>query len=345
MLVVAGCCAAASLILPARLTNAEPEAAPSMEEILVAGESPGPGLWKVSKPTDDGEHVLWIFGTLGAEPTGLKWRPRQVEKIVAESQEVIYPGQLGITMQEKVGVFTMLRLLPTAFRARKNPDDKTLGDLLPADVYARWRVLKTEYIGSDGGIEKWRPFLAAQRLQDKAQDQLRPKFSGEYQWATFDRLVREQKLRVTWPQYQVKIPNEKLRSSMKAFLATPLNDVECLDVTMKLVEFWGDDAAVNARAMAWAKGNLPALRALPPLPDPDEPCMAALLDSAVIQDLHLQGLDDLAAGVDRAWLDAAEKALAANRSTIALLPIDELLQDDGKLALLRDKGYVVEEPI
>ena len=29
------------------------------ETILVAGQRPGPGLWKVSK----GDHVLWVFGT------------------------------------------------------------------------------------------------------------------------------------------------------------------------------------------------------------------------------------------------------------------------------------------
>jgi hypothetical protein len=72
--------------------------------------------------------------------------------------------------------------------------------------------------------------------------------------------------------------------------------------------------------------------------------MAALLDSAAIQDLHLQGLDDVAASLARVWLEAAEKALAANRSTLALLPIDELLRDNGKLAKLREKGYQVQDP-
>jgi len=345
MKLLACTCAVALLLAPARGSDAAQPAEPSdppMEEVLVAAEYPGPGLWKVSKP--DSEHVLWIFGALGAEPRTLKWKSRQVEKVVAESQEIIHAEGLSLTFEEKVGVFTMLRLLPTALKARKNPDDKTLEDVLPADVYARWRVLKAQYIGGDGGIERWRPFMAAERLRDKASGKLRDKFS-EDQWAVIGQLVREHKLRVTMPTYEVKIPNEKLRSSMKTFLATPMDDVGCLDVTMRLVEFWGDDAAVSARAIAWAKGNLPALRALPPLPDPDDLCMAALLDSQAVQDLHLQGLEDIGAGSTRVWMDAIEKAFAGNASTLAILPIEELLRDDGRLALLREMGYRIEDPV
>jgi len=303
LLLTAGCCAAlCAMVLPVS-TSAAGEDEPPLEEILVSGEYPGPGLWKVSKPAGESEHVLWIFGTLfdtpSGEPTALKWKSRQVEKIVAESQELVYEYQFGLTFEQKVGVFTILRMLPTALKARKNPDDKTLADLLPVDVYPRWQMLKAEYLGGSDGIEKWRPFIVAERL----------------------------------------------RESMKAFVAKPLNDVECLDVTMKLVEFWGDDAAVNARALAWARGDLPALRALPPLPDPDGSCMAALLGSQAVQDLHLQGLDDPAASGARAWLEAVDKALADNPSTLAILPVDELLKENGRLSMLREKGYRVEEPI
>jgi len=348
LLLTAGCCAAlCAMVLPVS-TSAAGEDEPPLEEILVSGEYPGPGLWKVSKPAGESEHVLWIFGTLfdtpSGEPTALKWKSRQVEKIVAESQELVYEYQFGLTFEQKVGVFTILRMLPTALKARKNPDDKTLADLLPVDVYPRWQMLKAEYLGGSDGIEKWRPFIVAERLRDKAGEKLRPKFSGN-QWTAVNQLVQQNRLRLTMPTYEVKLPNEKLRESMKAFVAKPLNDVECLDVTMKLVEFWGDDAAVNARALAWARGDLPALRALPPLPDPDGSCMAALLGSQAVQDLHLQGLDDPAASGARAWLEAVDKALADNPSTLAILPVDELLKENGRLSMLREKGYRVEEPI
>jgi hypothetical protein len=35
-----------------------------MQEVVVTGEQPGPGLWQVSK----GDHVLWVLGTVPLSP-------------------------------------------------------------------------------------------------------------------------------------------------------------------------------------------------------------------------------------------------------------------------------------
>jgi hypothetical protein len=324
------------------MTDAAEAADPPMEEILVSGEFPGPGLWRVSKQAEDGEHVMWIFGTLGgAEPASLRWKSRQLEQVVTESQEIIHADQSNLSFD--FGPFTALRHLPAALRARRNPDDKSLEEVLPADVYQRWRLLKAEYIGNDSGIEKWRPYMVADQLRKEVGRKMRPKFRGD-QWARIDQLIREHELRVTTPMYEVKIPDRQLGRSMKTFLSTPLDDVQCLDVSMKLVEFWADEESLNARAMAWARANLPALRGLPPLPEPENLCMAALLESQAVQDLNLQGIDDPAGRRVHAWLGAVDRALAANRSTLAILPIDELLKQNGKLSLLRERGYRVEEP-
>jgi hypothetical protein len=44
------------------------------------------------------------------------------------------------------------------------------------------------------------------------------------------------------------------------------------------------------------------------------------------------------------WLEAAEAALAKNVSTVAALPIESLLREDGMLAALRERGYTVQAP-
>ena len=337
------CCAALCLILlpqlPGAADTSEPPV-PAIEEIRVTGEFPGPALWRVSK--QDNQNVLWILGALGAEPAAPGWKSLRVEKIVAESQEVIQADQSNLSFD--FGMFTMMRYLPNALRARRNPHDRTLEEMLPGDVYERWRLLKAEYIGSDRAIEMWRPFMAAKQLRKEAERRLLPKYSGD-QWAAIDRLVQQHGLRVSTPIYEVKIPDENLRSSMKTFMATTLNDVECLDVTMKLVEFWADGVTIQARATAWARGDLDVLRSLPPLPVPDDLCLAAILNSRAVQGLHLRGLEQPADGRDRVWLEAVDRALTANRSTLAIVPIDELLKEDGKLSLLRARGYRVEGPI
>jgi hypothetical protein len=48
--------------------------------------------------------------------------------------------------------------------------------------------------------------------------------------------------------------------------------------------------------------------------------------------------------LEQAWLGAATRALVANRTTIALLPVRRLLQTDGVLKRLRERGFAVSAP-
>ena len=54
-----------------------------IEEVLVTGVQPGPGLWRVTRPTDDGEHVLWIMGQYHTLPKKMEWRSRELEAAIA----------------------------------------------------------------------------------------------------------------------------------------------------------------------------------------------------------------------------------------------------------------------
>ena len=138
-----------------------PDAAPTeLDLVLVTGEQPGPGLWKVSK--DD--HVLWILGTLAPLPKKMLWRSKDTEAVIADSQEVIGDSSAKIS----VGFFRGLTLVPSLLRARKNADGAKLKDVLSPAQYARWSALKAKYIGRDNGIESRRPMLAAQELYEKA---------------------------------------------------------------------------------------------------------------------------------------------------------------------------------
>ena len=123
---------------PAPTEQVEPMAAGEdvvTETILVAGQRPGPGLWKVSK----GDHVLWVFGTYSPLPKKMEWRSKEVEAILAQSQEYLRPP--GATTD--VGFLRQMTLLPFAIGFKKNPDGAELKDLLPEPVYARWPVSYT----------------------------------------------------------------------------------------------------------------------------------------------------------------------------------------------------------
>jgi hypothetical protein len=86
-----------------------------LETVLVTGEQPGPGLWKVSK--DD--HVLWVLASYGPLPKNMTWRAKQVEARIAESQEVLLGGNVGI--RPNIGILRGITLIPAALKAGKNP--------------------------------------------------------------------------------------------------------------------------------------------------------------------------------------------------------------------------------
>ena len=59
---------------------------------------------------------------------------------------------------------------------------------------------------------------------------------------------------------------------------------------------------------------------------------------------EFETLDALRTELERLWLAEAERALAENLSTFAVLDIVELLRENGLLAQLRARGYEVREP-
>jgi hypothetical protein len=70
-------------------------------------------------------------------------------------------GNVGIGAH--IGLLRGLTLVPAAMRAAKLPGGKTLEDVLPADVFATWRVLRERYLAKDKDVERLRPAIALER--------------------------------------------------------------------------------------------------------------------------------------------------------------------------------------
>ncbi len=298
-----------------------------IEEVVVSGEQPGPGLWKVSK----GTHVLWILGTLNPLPKRMTWRSGEVEGIVAKSNEVI--GQESVS--PNVGFFRGITLIPSLLRARYNPDGALLKDILPPDLYGRWLKLKTAYLGNDSGIEKWRPMFAAIRLYQKAIDHS-DLTSANIVWPVISKAASAHNVRVTKLSVKVDVGNPK--QTIRDFTQTPrAADIACLAATIDRLET--DLGNMKLRANAWAVGDLPALERSP-APDQVAKCLEAFSSGPGLQ-------EKLNAGRARYydhWLNAADNALSRNEVTFAMLPMSELLGADGRLAKLKAKGYEVQRP-
>jgi hypothetical protein len=304
-----------------------PRETTTLETVLVTGEQPGPGLWKVSK----GDHVLWILGAQYPLPKKMVWHGREVERTIAQSQGVLADTSAKLD----IGFFRALTLVPAVLGARKNADGKTLADLLPADLYARWLALKAKYIGHDRGVERLRPMLAANELYDKALARSGLIRGGEI-WKTVEKTARRARVPIIEPAVKIAVDDPK--QALRDFGSTAGKlDVECLAATMRRLET--DLDAMRLRANAWAVGDIDALRRLP-YPDQRDACKAALESNIDLR----QHLESALTEIDAAWLSAAEKALDQNASTLAVLPMTELLKPERRLAMLAARGYTVEPP-
>ena len=221
------------------------------------------------------------------------------------------------------------------YGARKNPDGKTLRDVLPPDLYARWLPLRQRYLGRGAGAERMRPLFAAGELWSEALDDNDLVSSGVV-WPVIARAIKARGLRVTKPKKMLAITDPKvLLAEMEH---AQLDDAQCMQATIEELEAGPD--RLKARANAWAIGDIAALRALPEA-DQNRACGDAAMHSTA---LRKRGGEDIDADIEKLWLAAAEKALADNASTFATLPIGNLLSADGYLSQLAARGYEVIAP-
>lgn len=314
------------------------EAAP-LEEVVVTGEYPGPGMWKITRPGDDA-HVMWIVGEPPPLPKRMQWKSRDVEAVAQRSQEILRDATVSMEPDEKIGLFRGLSLLPAALKARKNPEGATLREHVPPELYARWLVQKKRYLGRDGGVEDFRPIFAADKLRRAAFDDLGLRDSGMV-WDVVGKLAKKRKIPVTTPTIKFTFHTREIKEKLREFSRESLPDTECFASTLDLTEALSDTTTEARRARAWATADLATLESLPPLPNPYVPCAMALLSSEPAKQLIPS---DIREQIYASWTEAAVKSLGANETTLAIVPLAKLTRDGGYLARLREKGYVVEPP-
>jgi len=324
-----------------------------LDTIVVNGGQAIPQMWKVSK----GDHVLWVVANRAA-PSGSTWRMDELDARMAESRLLMLPGRMKIDIG--VNIVYAVTLLPTAFKAAKNPDGQTLKDVVPPETYARWRVLKTEYVGRDNDIEKWRPSIALGMLEEKIADKIRPRPQKSAQASAapqrpgpmllplVEKVAKKHRVKSrTQPKVERKVEIDHVRDKLKSAGKINLVDAQCiadrLDYLEKLVAYW------KLMADPEAKGEAPQRS-----PECNEPDMyikkvkaGEMKDStglvAVMDDIALQeslGREQL----ETEWVEAAQAALEKNASTFAVLQAFRTRENKSYLDKLRALGYTVEEP-
>lgn len=314
----------------AESTEAPAADAMTMETVEVVARVTGPGLWEVRH----GENVLWILGTQSPLPRRFEWVSDDVDARLAESSLLIAPP--SVALGSNIGRFRALTLLPSLLRARRNPDERRLEEVVGPELYARWQPLKQRYLGRGRKVETWRPLFAAIKLWEEAIEDAGMTGSGPV-WRAVSKSAKKLDLTVETPRVDVKIVDPK--ETIRSFAQSPLDDLECFERTLDRLE--SDIDAMRERAEAWAVGDLESLRALP-FSDQNRACQDAFLSASVGEENRIA---DVQERLRDAWLATAEKALGEHRSSVAVLSIGTLLDpESGLIQGLRERGYVVREP-
>jgi hypothetical protein len=142
--------------------------------------------------------------------------------------------------------------------------------------------------------------------------------------------------KVTFVRHTVNVKDPK--AAIRQFKSGELQDLACLERTLD--RLGQDMETLRARANAWATGDVAAIRALP-LDDQYQACIEAVTESGIGRQL---GMNDVAKRLEAQWLSKAEAALASNTTTLAVLPMRELLKPGGIADILKAKGYTVLAP-
>ena len=301
---------------------------PAPATVVVEGRRPGPGVWKVSK----GAHVMWVFGLYSPLPERMEWDASRIERLVARSQEVLRPP----VAKAHIDFFRGLTTLPSLIGIKRNPDDAVLSDVLPPEVHAHWTELKAKYIGEDKGIEHYRPIFAGEELLLAGLKKSRLSFGGEVLGKIED-IAKKNKVRLSDSGYDLTLDDP--RRIVRDFKKSQVDDLACFTKTLDNLDI--DLETMRVRANAWANGDIGEIRSLN-YAERQDACLDAVLNGSFVKDVA--ALRQMRERLRVSWLKAAEKALATNASTFAVLEMRDIVDPKGYLAALQAKGYALESP-
>jgi len=293
--------------------------ATAMEVIVVTGEQPGPGLWRVSS----GDHVMWILGEVSPFPRKVKWKSKKFDSLLRNSQELILDFS-GYWRSDK-------RDTAAYVGAEKLPDGLALKDVISPELHVRVEATAKRFGAST--LDELRPFAATNRLVIGAMRTLDLNgFSARFAAAE---LGQKRHVKITYFAAPEPAFDDRLKNWQQA------SNAVCLERLVEAIEDGGN--GVKRLANAWSVGDIAALRQLVPAFSFSRDGFRADECAAAMRGGEQQSRDYKARRT-QSWLDEAERALRDNRSTMAVVLMSEIFASDGYLAGLRDSGYEIVEP-
>lgn len=304
---------AVALAAPAGMAQSPPPT--GAEEVLVIGEREGPELWHIDGPQGE----IFILGTVQPLPKSFTWKTTRLDLVVKRTDRVLV-GENSV----RIGLGDVL----TRRDAVRNPDGAKLSDQLDAPTRERLTAQRQALNLPPDAFENWRPYVAGAMLASRAFD--RAGLGGKVDAGAVT--LAKLKQRKIKPTNVFRAPTRDL---IKGLNTMPLGaDAPCMDAYLKVAEHGVETA--RTRAVAWAKGDVASLRATRDA-NFGLSCLSALEHGGV-------PVDKLMAQFKSDWLKALLAAKDQPGVTLAIVPMNYLLHEDGLLAQLAAAGLTVEGP-
>ena len=283
-------------------------------EIVEVQAAPGPAVWHLTR----GDSEVWILGTVGSMPDGLKWNKSYLAALLDGARAILMPPRPSI------GVFQGAWFLIVNGSKFSLPRGQTLEPSLSDALRARFVATRTALGQDENRYKTDTPLRAALRLQQDLQDKL--DLTRDEPDDTIDHLARTEHVR-TAPIARYEV----LDAAEDVLKLNPDQQRVCLaqsveDVDRQLVH------AVPA-AQAWAIGDLKNLKAN---------YGASRLVNCVIAAVH--SVADISERDVADYTAAIDAALDKPGKTIAVIDIGPLLRQDGVLERLEALHVAVEGP-
>jgi uncharacterized protein YbaP (TraB family) len=286
------------------------------DEIVVMGERPGPGMWRILGPGAE----VYILPIVQPLPKGFVWNSKPVDAVLARTDRALV-GQGAVS----IGLGTVVRQRDTI----RNPDDGKISAYLDAATRTRWDAARRK-LGwtSANDLENWRPYIAGFMLSGRAFERAGLSSSNDV-FATVSTKLRKKRVRI---DNVLRLDNKAM---VRGFNDMPGGaDTPCLIAALDLVE--KGIPATQARAVAWAKGDIALLRR-----NADAASGAACLSA---MDAGGVPAAEFIETFKTAWVNGLSSARNRPGVTLAVISAVWFLEPDGVLDRLRAAGVVVEDP-
>lgn len=301
----------AFVLLAAAASLAIPPAAQAQEsanQIVVTAQRSGAPMWTIDTPTG----TVILVGEIRAVPKSTPWQPDRLEEATEQSDRVI------IRARPKFSPGDVFRLIFRGGRITKLPDRTVAGDYLTSEQRARLAALEAQYdIDYDRRSFLMTSFdLLARRLDfdDETTDDATEVVKDAADDADVD-ILRPERFR-----------GEDLLDNLAA--AEPASHIPCLQAAMAATE--AGQEIIEQRGRDWRSFDIPAVMA--------NPLEIALGTCWPWAD------DEIGEEIRDQWTQMIADASQAQGTTLAVVPLRVLAENDGVLDQLEARGFTIGGP-